>query len=166
MKQKKYQHNDDNDVVTGRKCLSSSNTSAFFKPAAKSLPPELGGRSISTLIIDLESYVEIRESEWSFHYNFLGLLSIAYFLLDLVKGTDYFDSKSKETKINAAKKLGSWLESSDSSPLSLEPGEKQALQEGRLGELMSLYGGLEQIEKSKQLLSEEVNPGPIVKEPR
>ncbi len=93
---------------------------------------------------DLDSYINQRESEWDYHYNFLGFVSVIYWLQDLITGTDHFNNKSRETKINAATKLKNIINNTDES-LSLTTAEKQALADGRLGNIVKGYGAVDNI---------------------
>lgn len=94
---------------------------------------------------DLNHYISERKNEWRFHYNFLGIISVIYFLYDAVCGTDYLNSKSKEIKITAAQKLEQLIDPDSKETVVLSHSEKSALKEGRLGELIQKYGGLHQL---------------------
>jgi uncharacterized protein (DUF1810 family) len=126
---------------------SLSTTSTLFSPLNKTTiynpePSKVEKKPNSELIKDLKKYIAMRNEEWSFHYNFLGVMSVLYFLHDAVLGTDFFNNKSKEIKLNAATKLETWLDSSDSNELELTAAEYQALQQGRLGALITKHGGI------------------------
>lgn len=97
----------------------------------------------SSLIDKLTNYIEERKNEWNFHFNFLGIMSALYFLFDSITGSDHFNSKSREVKMKAARELLSSV-TTGRSPV-FEPAESAALQEGRLGALVTENGGLESI---------------------
>ena len=92
-----------------------------------------------TLREKLEEYKALRESEWwGFHYNFLGLISVVYFISDYLCGTDYFNSKHREIKKSAVTKL---LGGEDL--VNFTEYEVSALSDGRLGKIVADNGGLE-----------------------
>ncbi len=70
-------------------------------------------QDLSVLSKALDAYIKEREDEWSFHYNFLGIVSLIYWLLDRVAGTDYFNFKSKDIKISAARELKDMIDNQD-----------------------------------------------------
>ncbi len=112
-----------------------------FKPI--NLSPIVASTSLQTAmklkinkedaIKKLDLYIADRKQEWSFHYNFLGLVAAIYFIHDALWGTDYFNSKSRDTKISAATKMKAVLEES-SSDIKFTSAEQKALREGRLGD--------------------------------
>ena len=111
-------------------------------------PVEDTGRPVrlSPLISSLEGYIDMRSNEWSFHYNFLGIVSLIYLIMDTISGTDHFHEKSRGVKISAATKLKQILDPTApelSAPLT--HAEWAALQEGRLGGLVAEQGSLEQL---------------------
>ena len=97
----------------------------------------------SQLLAALESYRNKRQNEWQFHYNFLGLMSVLYYIEDCILGTDHFNSKSKDVKLSAADKLVNILNEEDGEELT--KAERLALSEGRLGEAVAKSGGLDSI---------------------
>lgn len=102
--------------------------------------------AVSPLVPQLEAYIDMRRNEWSFHYNFLGIVSFIYFIMDSITGTDHFHEKSRDVKINAATKLKQILDSTAPEPSTqLSHAEMAALKEGRLGELVAQHGNLEQL---------------------
>lgn len=106
----------------------------FFGAAAQP-PTEL------TLREKLEGYKALREGEWwGFHYNFLGVMSVVYFISDCLCGTDYFNSKHREVKKSATAKLLNGAGSAE-----FTPHELSALGEGRLGKIVADNGGLEAV---------------------
>ncbi|KTD44498.1 DUF1810 family protein [Legionella quateirensis] len=96
----------------------------------------------STLIQELAQYKNIRKNEWEFHYNFLGIVSVLYFIQDSLFGTDHFNTKNREIKISAASKLEQILDPDQPIPDPLNEAEIKALKEGRLGDLVSRHGSL------------------------
>ena len=103
-------------------------------------------RVVSPLGQKLAQYKKERENEWSFHYNFLGIVAAVYFILDFINGTDHFDSKSREIKLSAATKLMDKIDPEkmeQTPPFSQE--EDNALNDGRLGKIVAEEGGLEHI---------------------
>jgi uncharacterized protein (DUF1810 family) len=54
---------------------------------------------------ELRSYITKRTHEWTYHYNFLGLVALFYWLKDALTGSNDLRIKSKEIKISAANKL-------------------------------------------------------------
>ena len=90
------------------------------------------------ILKELKLYKGQRENEWGrFHFNFLKLMSVFYFIQDVLTGTDHFNSKSREIKISATDKLIKHLESG------LDPrfnsSELLALKGGRLGQIVDKY---------------------------
>lgn len=97
----------------------------------------------SILATELDAYIALRNNEGSFHYNFLGIMAFIYYIQDTLSGTKYFSSKSREIKINAALKVKQAIESSAANEFTKE--ELSALNEGRLGALMTHHGGLDSV---------------------
>lgn len=104
----------------------------------------------AALTAALDKYIKTRKNEWRFHYNFLGIIALIYFIQDTLYGTHYFNSKNRETKIQAAEKLKHQLNSGKNDMSVFTASEKEALQEGRLGELIKCHGGLKPISKQNQ----------------
>ncbi|MCL9683832.1 DUF1810 family protein [Legionella maioricensis] len=101
---------------------------------------------LSPLIPSLEGYIEMRRNEWSFHYNFLGVMSLIYLIMDAISGSDHFHEKNRDVKISAATKLKQLLDPTApqlNAPLTSV--ERAALSEGRLGGLVAEHGSLEQL---------------------
>ena len=93
----------------------------------------------------LLGYIAIRESEWEFHYNFIGIMSAIYYVTDKITGTDHFNSKSRNVKLSAAVKLKNYINTGE---LELfNPAEEAALKEGRLGSLIAVAGGYDAIRR-------------------
>jgi uncharacterized protein (DUF1810 family) len=118
---------------------------SLFRPRPK---PVNNSRTISTktkrLIANLEGYINDREKEWSFHFNFLGIMSALYYIQDLISGTDHFNSKHRKIKIDAATKLKQLIDpTADVEIKPLTMSERAALDEGRLGRLVNRYSGLD-----------------------
>ncbi|KTC64992.1 Uncharacterised protein (plasmid) [Legionella adelaidensis] len=88
------------------------------------------------LINRLTQYINDRESEWQYHYNFLWVVSIIYLVQDFLLGTDYYNSKKGETKLNAAKKLKDAL---NGEIVQYTNSEADALEDGRLGGIVKQY---------------------------
>ena len=97
------------------------------------------------LIERLKAYQEQRKQEWSYHFNFLGIMSVVYFVLDALTGSDHFNSKHREVKLSATEELLNSLNTGHSAVL--EKQEAAALQEGRLGGIIAEFGGLDEIAK-------------------
>lgn len=93
---------------------------------------------------ELEDYINQRQSEWSFHYNFLGLVGLFYFIQDYLSGSDHFNSKNRDVKLRAANKLNSLV---DDGSLQFSPAELRACSEGRLGRIVNAYGGMGNIKQ-------------------
>lgn len=98
-----------------------------------------------SLAHELAEYQKLRKNEWEFHYNFLGIVSVLYFIQDMLLGTDHFNSKNREIKISAAAKLEQILDPHQPQPEPLNKAEIKALKEGRLGDLVSRHGSLNHI---------------------
>lgn len=104
---------------------------------------------LNSLKNDLNKYIFDRTNEWSFHYNFLGIMSLIYYIHDAVLGTDYYNSKSREIKLSAASKLHGLIDDpSSTEQVSFSASEKEALKEGRLGLIINTYGGLDNVLKN------------------
>lgn len=88
------------------------------------------------ILKDLAQYINKRGNEWSYHYNFLGLVAFVYFIQDLILGTDHFNHKAREVKLTAASKLQKILDPQCHERCNLNPSERKALSDGRLGRLL------------------------------
>lgn len=121
----------------------------FFnsKQPEKKTPTPPSHHDYSTLSKALGEYINIRKTEWSFHYNFLGFVALAYLIQDAVMGTDHFNSKNRDTKIRAAAKLKEALDNPGSKVM-LSNLEKNALIDGRLGEAVAKHGTLKVVLKN------------------
>ncbi|HAT1942493.1 TPA: DUF1810 family protein [Legionella pneumophila subsp. pneumophila] len=97
------------------------------------------------ILKDLDQYIHKRENEWSYHYNFLGLVAFVYFIQDLILGTDYLNDKARHVKLTAASKLQKILDPQCHERCNLNPSERKALSDGRLGEIINKHGGLNKI---------------------
>lgn len=82
------------------------------------------------LMAALKLYIKTRGDEWTYHYNFLGLVALFYWLKDVLTCSNDLKVKSKEIKISAAMKVLRKLDSQ----LTLD--EQAALNEGRLSKIM------------------------------
>lgn len=87
-------------------------------------------------IDELTRYIEQRKTEWSYHRNFLGIVGLVYLIQDKLTGSDHFNSKNRDTKISAAEKLKTQLESGQQ--VDLNPSEQKALSDGRLGQIAKM----------------------------
>ncbi|MBA2652498.1 MAG: DUF1810 family protein [Tatlockia sp.] len=96
---------------------------------------------------NLGIYVRERETQWSFHYNFLGLMSAIYWLIDALSGSDFFNNKSKDIKINAAITLKQNIDNDGEPFTHLTTAQREALTHDSLGKLLAPYGGLDKIEQ-------------------
>lgn len=124
-------------------------------PVAKPTPPTLinspkvtnpqPAQDYSKLSEALDAYIKKRKNEWSFHYNFLGLVSLIYCIQDAIMGTDHFNSKNREIKISAARNLKQAIDSNGTEETLFTHAEKNALADGRLGKIVAAYGTLEGI---------------------
>lgn len=85
-----------------------------------------------------EAYVRTRKSEWQFHFNFLGMMSFFYFVKDCFLGTEDWYIKSYDVKISAATKLKQITDPDCADNPILTELEKKALQEGRLGTIVTV----------------------------
>jgi uncharacterized protein (DUF1810 family) len=140
-----------------RESKTQSKATHFFA-LNHNIPKTKSSIDFSALIKDLAEYKNIRNNEWSFHFNFLGIVSALYFIQDLLLGTDHFNSKSREVKLTAATKLQNLM---NPTPSLIEPfteSEKQALQEGRLGSIVKKHGGLMQLMRDAEQQVKD-NPG-------
>jgi hypothetical protein len=124
-------------VSEADKSTTKQNPNQFFSASSSTKKEE----NASKLHESLQAYINERKKEWSFHYNFLGLVALVYFLHDRLWGTHYSEHKSRETKIKAAENI-----MNGNFPLN-DP-EKAAASEGRLGNLLNEFGGLEEILKN------------------
>ncbi|CEG58801.1 DUF1810 domain-containing protein [Legionella fallonii] len=123
----------------------------FSTPTPPVQPTSIEAAAIRTqtsspLLPYLKDYIQTRPNEWSYHYNFLGLVALTYFILDAVLGTDYFHIKNSEVKVHAATKLMHLLDPQYKG--SIEPftkAEQAALGEGRLGARVAEQGGLQHL---------------------
>ncbi|WP_078061490.1 DUF1810 family protein [Legionella saoudiensis] len=102
----------------------------------------------SALSQSLSDYIEARNKEWSFHYNFLGIMSVVYWLNDAIWGTNYFNTKSREIKVSAATHLKKMIDHKDYDSIILSEAEETALRNGTLGDLINSHGGLDTIMQS------------------
>lgn len=98
----------------------------------------------SALSKALGEYVDTRKKEWSFHYNFLGFVALIYLIQDAVMGTEHFNSKNREIKTSAAKKLKEAIDNPGTKVI-LSNSEKNALMDGRLGEAVAKHGTLDDV---------------------
>jgi hypothetical protein len=121
-----------NSVPGGIPSYAATNTNTLFQPQTN-----VQKINIDELRKDLTAYKAKRESEWSYHYNFLGIEALIYFISDCILGTDYFNAKSRSVKIEAASKLVDHLDKKNHEPFTTH--EKNALGEGRLGKIISTY---------------------------
>lgn len=94
---------------------------------------------------ELTQYMNERKNEWNYHYNFLGIAAVLYFIQDLIFGTDHFNSKAREVKLSAASKLQKILDPKCHEQCALDQSEKNALADGRLGNIVNKHGGLDKI---------------------
>lgn len=94
----------------------------------------------------LTAYKAMRNNEcWGFHYNILGMMSLIYYVTDALTGTDHFNSKSRDVKISATNKLLDLVSNNDELAEDFTESEERALGEGRLGNIVASYGGLDAI---------------------
>ena len=137
------------------KPVTESNTisgSSFFPPKTKPINYLPIPKTYPLLIASLHLYIKKRKEEWSFHFNFLGIMSVLYFIQDLLTGTDHFNSKHSEIKISAATKLKQILGPSIVKEVKpFTESEKAAFEDGRLGKLVEKYGGLDKLLKHEHL---------------
>ncbi len=83
-------------VTSPKKILDKPSTRVLITPVEDT---ELF-QELSPLIPILERYIEMRRNEWSFHYNFLGIVSLIYLIMDSISGTDHFHEKSRDVIAN------------------------------------------------------------------
>lgn len=102
---------------------------------------------VSDLKIKLEKYISTRKNEWDFHYNFLGIVYLFYWLQDRLTGTNHLDIKSKNIKLDAAEKL-MLLISNTSEEITFTASEEKALHEGRLGVIFRQFQSIKDKEIS------------------
>ena len=103
----------------------------------------------------LGAYSDKRGNEWgSFHFNFLGIVSFWYYILDGLTGSDHFNSKSREVKIKAAGLLQQHI---FGEKVAFSASEISALKEGRLGAIVNEYGGVDALLKSKAIQEEDAS---------
>jgi len=70
-------------------------------------------------------------------------MAVLYYIEDCIRGTDHFNSKSKDVKISAADKLINIIDGQEDDELT--SAERDALKEGRLGAFVAKNGGLDVI---------------------
>ncbi len=116
-----------------------------IKPDSLKNPLKPEHSSITLLNKKLDNYLMKRTKEWEFHSNFLGIIAVIYYLQDAITGSDHFSIKSRTTKISAATKLKSIIESTENTKVQFTPAETKALKEGRLGTIVAEHDGLEKI---------------------
>ncbi|MCD6040101.1 MAG: uncharacterized protein K0S27_1501 [Gammaproteobacteria bacterium] len=97
------------------------------------------------LASQLGAYQKSRSTGWQFYYNFLGLVSLYYFMENYFLGTEKWHIKSRDVKMSAAVKLQAIIHPNYKNKIIFTPHETQALQEGHLGEIVAAHGGLEKI---------------------
>ncbi|HAZ7574373.1 DUF1810 domain-containing protein [Legionella sp. PATHC032] len=97
------------------------------------------------ILKELTQYINKRKNEWSYHYNFLGIVAFVYFIQDLILGTDHFNRKTRQVKLTAASKLQKILDPKCHEQCNLNPSERKALSDGRLGKIINKHGGLAKI---------------------
>ena len=112
--------------------------------------PLLGNRPFQPKNIEaqLREYAAQRKDEWGFHWDFLYLKTLSFWVSDRIsalakhmglieKSTDYLNIKHRDVKVSAAEALANRIEAFRLAPFSqvdpLNPTEEQALNEGRLG---------------------------------
>jgi hypothetical protein len=130
------------EAVTGslQSLDTSSNSRGQFWGRSNFFKPSISIMEQQQIIDSLRSYIAERESEWEFHYNFLGIVALIYFIQDWISGTDHFNSKSRETKISAANKLYRRVNPDCLTPVDeFTESEKRALNEGRLGRIVAQH---------------------------
>ncbi|KGP63366.1 hypothetical protein EP47_10935 [Legionella norrlandica] len=112
---------------------------SFFPPSQEKI------NTPHPILNELTQYMSERRNEWGYHYNFLGLMAVVYFIQDLILGTDHFNSKAREIKLCAAGKLHKILDPQCHEQCRLSSSERNALLDGRLGTIVKRHGGLEKI---------------------
>ena len=119
----------------------------------KSPPGNLNTSSNDDVKKALTVYIQKREDEWGFNWDFLYLKTLSFWVSDCIssiaknmgileKSTDYLKIKSRETKVNAAKKLVRMIENNS---VALDQTEISALKEGSLGLIANQDGYLDQL---------------------
>lgn len=111
----------------------------------------------------LDTYINKRNEEWwgwSFHFDILLVKSAIYFITDWLFGTNYFNARKRETKVDAAEKLMNRVNAEETEDFT--DSELDAMQEGRLGEIVSLYGGIDDLCERYPLLTSEAAPSPFM----
>ena len=88
----------------------------------------------STLLANLKAYRNLRANEWNYPSGFLSILSVVYFILDSLTGSNHFSSKQCKAKLDAADKLIEKIEGN--SDVEFSSTDKCALQDGRLGKIV------------------------------
>lgn len=129
-----------------------------------------GSQSSSNTISDqLRGYAEQRsKDEWGFHWDFLYLKTFSFWLSDSIssiakniglvtESTDYLNSKFRDTKVSAAKKLAHLIED-PSGDNDLSPAEIHALSEGTLGSIVTEGGGLDALLQDRPSTYTENDP--------
>ena len=125
------------DTIYPESASKTKQNSNLFFSANSSTKKEGGTLNLQE---SLQNYINDRKKEWSFHYNFLNIVTLIYFFHDKILGTDYLNHKSRETKIKAAENIMN-------GNFPLNDAQKAAASEGRLGKLLSEFDGLEEIMK-------------------
>lgn len=82
----------------------------------------------------LEGYIKMREKEWDYTGNFLGVVSVFYAICDKLFGTNHFNTESRQAKITAAQHLVDILWGH--TDVKLDDNDCMALSEGRLGRIV------------------------------
>lgn len=108
-------------------------------------PKQPKANTINPIVKELTQYINKRKNEWNYHYNFLGIVALVYFIQDLILGTDHFNHKARQVKLSAAGKLQKILDPQCHERCNLNRSEKKALSDGRLGKIINKYGGLNKI---------------------
>lgn len=105
-------------------------------------------RRKNELLEKLIEYKTTRESEWGYHFNILYFKTLLYYIIDCIGGTNYSLKRSKDVKLSAATKLINCLRSDhlQEEIIIFETSEKDALNDGRLGQLVTQdFGGLDRV---------------------
>ncbi|HHL3493798.1 TPA: DUF1810 domain-containing protein [Legionella pneumophila] len=108
-------------------------------------PKRSKANTVHPILKELTQYINKRENEWSYHYNFLGIVALVYFMQDLILGTDHFNHKARQVKLSAASKLQKILDPKCHEQCNLNSSEREALSDGRLGKIINKHGGLDKI---------------------
>lgn len=102
----------------------------------------------------LSDYVKQRKDEWGFHWDFLYLKTLSFWVSDCIssiaknmglleESTDYLNIKSRETKVNAANKL---IERLNGNPVGYwTQDELRAVRDGRLGLIANSIDNLDEL---------------------